>query len=110
MFLLLFLLLFVKMDMLKRLGGDIMANMKNAKKKIKTIAKEKELNNIYRSSMRTAIKHVEKAVTAKEKDKAEEALGTAIKRIDKAGSKGIVHSNFVARNKSRLTKKVNEME
>jgi len=87
-----------------------MANMKNAKKKIKTIAKEKKLNNTYRSSMRTAIKNVEKQVAAKDKDKAQEALSVAIKRIDKAGSKGIVHKNYVARNKSRLTKKVNEME
>lgn len=87
-----------------------MANMKNAKKKIKTIAKEKELNNVYRSSMRTAMKNVEKAVESKDEEKAKDALGIAIKRIDKAGAKGIVHSNFVARNKSRLTKKVNEMK
>ena len=87
-----------------------MANMKNAKKKIKTIAKEKQLNNTYRSSMRTAMKNVEKMVAAKDKEKAEDALNIAIKRIDKAGSKGIVHKNYVARNKSRLTKKVNEME
>lgn len=87
-----------------------MANMKNAKKKIKTIAKEKQLNNTYRSSMRTAMKNVEKMVAANDKDKAKEALNTAIKRIDKAGSKGIVHKNYVARNKSRLTKKVNEMK
>ena len=86
-----------------------MANMKNAKKKIKTIAKEKELNNMYKSSMRTAVKNTEKAVKAGDKDKAVEFLNTAIKRIDKAGSKGIAHKNFVARNKSRLTKKVNEM-
>ncbi len=87
-----------------------MANMKNAKKKIKTIAKEKELNNVYRSSMRTAMRNVEKAVASNDKEKAKDALATAIKRIDKAGSKGIVHKNFVARNKSRLTKKINEME
>ena len=84
--------------------------MKNAKKKIKTIAKEKQLNNTYRSSMRTAMKNVEKMVAAKDKEKAEDALNIAIKRIDKAGSKGIVHKNYVARNKSRLAKKVNEME
>ena len=87
-----------------------MANMKNAKKKIKTIAKEKKLNNTYRSSMRTAMKNVEKMVAANDKEKAMDALNTAIKRIDKAGSKGIVHKNYVARNKSRLTKKVNEMK
>ena len=84
--------------------------MKNAKKKIKTIAKEKKLNNTYRSSMRTAIKNVEKLVASNDKEKALDALNTAIKRIDKAGAKGIVHKNYVARNKSRLTKKVNEMK
>ena len=84
--------------------------MKNAKKKIKTIAKEKQLNNTYRSSMRTAMKNVEKMVAENNKEKAIDALNTAIKRIDKAGSKGIVHKNYVARNKSRLTKKVNEMK
>ena len=84
--------------------------MKNAKKKIKTIEKEKKLNNTYRSSMRTAMKNVEKMVAENNKEKAIDALNTAIKRIDKAGSKGIVHKNYVARNKSRKKKKVNEMK
>lgn len=98
------------MIMSKQLGGENMANMKNAKKKVKTSAKEKELNRVFKGSMRTAIKNTEKAVTENNKEKALENLNIAIKRIDKAGSKGIVHSNFVARNKSRLTKKVNEMK
>lgn len=101
---------FAKMIMSKQLGGENMANMKNAKKKVKTSAKEKELNRVFKGSMRTAIKNTEKAVTENNKEKALENLNIAIKRIDKAGSKGIVHSNFVARNKSRLTKKVNEMK
>ena len=87
-----------------------MANMKNAKKKIKIIAKKKKGNNEYKTSMRTAMKNVEKAVVANDKDKAKDALGVAIKRIDKATSKGVVTKNFCARNKSRLTKKVNEMK
>ena len=87
-----------------------MANMKNAKKKIKVIAKKKKSNNDYKTSMRTAMKNVEKAVLASDKNKAVDALGVAIKRIDKATSKGVVTKNFCARNKSRLTKKVNEMK
>lgn len=87
-----------------------MANMKNAKKAIKQIANRKNENNAYRASMKTAIKDVEKAVIAKDKTQAAEALAIVIKRIDKAGAKGAVTNNFVARNKSRLTKKVNEME
>ena len=39
-----------------------MANMKNAKKKIKSIAKETVNNNNYAASMKTACKNVEKAV------------------------------------------------
>ena len=86
-----------------------MANIKSAKKRIKTIAKKKELNNDFRASMRTAIKKVEKAVVAKEKNVAE-LLNDAIKKIDKAASKGLVHQNYANRNKARLTKKVNEMK
>lgn len=83
-----------------------MANMKNAKKAIKTIQKKKVSNNTYKASMRTAIKNVEKATNASD---AKTALEVAIKRIDKAASKGAVTSNFAARNKSRLTRKVNAM-
>ena len=87
-----------------------MANMKNAKKKILVIAKESENNNNYSASMKTACKNVEKAVIAKDKEKANETLKTAIKRIDKAKSAGVIKQNTAARNKSRLTKKVNAME
>ena len=87
-----------------------MPNMKNAKKRVKQIAKENISNNEYKASMRTAIKNVEKAVNSKDKTKAQDSLKTAIKKIDKSAKKGIVKANFVARNKSRLSKKVNEME
>lgn len=87
-----------------------MANMKNAKKAIKTIKKRKVSNNEYKASMRTAIKNVDKAVFAKDEANAKETLAIAIKKIDKACSKGVVTSNFAARNKSRLTRKVNEMK
>ena len=84
--------------------------MKNAKKAVKVIAKKNESNNNFEASMKTAIKNVEKAVLNKDKAKASENLKTAIKKIDKAASKGVAQKNFVARNKSRLSKKVNEME
>ena len=87
-----------------------MANMKNAKKKIKVIAKETVNNNNYTASMKTACKNVEKAVIAKDKTKANENLKIATKRIDKAAQAGTIKKNNAARNKSRLTKKVNAME
>ena len=86
-----------------------MANIKSAKKRINTIAKKKVLNNDVRSSMRTAMKKVETAVANKDKE-VKNLLNDAIKKIDKANAKGVVHQNYANRQKARLTKKVNNME
>ncbi len=87
-----------------------MPNLKNAKKAVKVIKKKKTSNNDYLASMKTAVKNVERAVESKDKNKALENLNIAIKRIDKANSKGAIKQNHASRNKSRLTKKVNAME
>lgn len=88
-----------------------MPNMKNAKKAVKTSLKRKvNNNNTYKASLKNSIKSVEKAVLAKDKTKAAEELKIAIKRIDKAAKAGVVKPNYAARNKSRLTIKVNSME
>lgn len=84
--------------------------MKNAKKAVKTIEKKRIINNNYKASMKTAIKNVEKAVASKDKKSAEEALKVAIVRIDKAAANNVVTANFKSRQKSRLTKKVNDMK
>lgn len=84
-----------------------MPNIKSAKKRVKVTQVKKVSNNDVRSSMRTAIKNVLKET---DKTKAQELLNIAIQRIDKACSKGVVHKNYVARQKSRLTKFVNNMK
>ena len=92
------------------IGGEIMPNMKNAKKRVKVIAKQSVTNNEYEASMKNAIKKVERAVANKDKEQATVCLGTAIKRIDKATKNNVISKNACARQKSRLTKKVNNME
>ena len=87
-----------------------MANLKSAKKRVLINTKKKEANNEFRTSMRTSIKKTEKAVLANNKEDAKASLHTAVKNIDKSATKGIVHKNYAARQKSRLTKKVNNME
>ena len=86
-----------------------MANMKNAEKRILVNAKKNIRNNNYSASMKTAVKNVEKAVLAKDKTVAEDALKVAIKKIDKVAGANVVAKNKCAREKSRLTKKVNAM-
>lgn len=87
-----------------------MPNMKNAEKRILVNAKKEEANNKYKASMKNSIKKVEKAVANKDKDAAQKALKVAVKNIDKAVKSGATSKNTCARNKSRLTKKVNEMK
>ena len=87
-----------------------MPNMKNAVKKVKVNIKKSANNNEFEASMKTAMKKVERAVKANDKDAAHKALADAIKKLDKANAKGVIKDNFKARNKSRLTKKVNSME
>ena len=72
--------------------------------------KKEKTNNEYSASMKTAIKNVERAVASKDKEKANDKLKVAIKAIDKATQKGVTSENKSARNKSRLSKKVNAME
>ena len=87
-----------------------MANIKSQIKRNKTNEKARVRNVSYKSKLRTAIKAVKVACEAKDKEKASEALKIAIKRLDKACAAGVVTSNYVARNKSRLTIKVNSID
>ena len=87
-----------------------MANVKNAKKKIKQINKVTLANQQLKSTVKNAIKETDKSVAAGNKERAEDRLKLAIKSLDNAKVKGLVHKNKVDREKSRLTKKVNTME
>mgnify|MGYP004529749691 FL=1 len=87
-----------------------MANVKNAKKKIKQIVKTTKNNEQLKSTVKNAIKNTDKAVLAGNKEDAMKSLKLAIKSLDNAKSKGLVHKNKVDREKSRLTLKVNKME
>lgn len=86
-----------------------MANIKSAKKRIKTSAKRAERNRSVRSSVKTAMKKVFAAVESSDKNAANEALKAAIGTIEKAGSKGVYPKNNVSRKVSRVTKAVNKM-
>jgi len=87
-----------------------MANVKNAKKKIKQIAKTTKNNEQLKSTVKNAIKRTDKAIASGNQEAAKDSLKLAIKSLDNAKSKGLVHKNKVDRVKSRLTKKVNTME
>jgi len=80
-----------------------MANIKSAIKRNRQNEKRALANKAVRSQMRTFTK---KALESAGTDTSTEDLRLAIKHIDKAASKGIIHKNAAARKKSRLTKAV----
>ena len=84
-----------------------MANIKSAKKRVLVTATKAARNKSIRSEVKTYIKKVEAAVAAGDKAAAEAALKEATAVIEAAGSKGVYHSNNVARKVSRLAKLVN---
>ena len=80
-----------------------MANIKSQKKRNLTNAKRAERNKAVRSELKTRAKSAVKAAgTADEA----EALRLAVKRLDMAAAKGVIHKNQAARRKSRLVKKI----
>ena len=86
-----------------------MANIKSAKKRILVNQTKADRNKSIKSAVKTSIKKVEAAVTAKDKEAAAAALQNAISTIDKAASKGVYHKNNAARKVSRLSKAVNAL-
>ncbi len=86
-----------------------MANIKSAKKRVRTSAARAERNKSVKSAVKTAVKKVDAAVEAKDKTTAGAALVAATSSIQKACNKGIFHKNTAARKISRLTKAVNAL-
>ncbi len=84
-----------------------MANIKQQMKRDITNQKKRELNNSFRSSLKTAQKALEVAIASGNKEEASKAYSNVCKKLDKAVSKCIFHKNKVANQKSRLAKKVN---
>ncbi len=86
-----------------------MANIKSAKKRILVNETKAARNKAIKSKVKTAIKKVDAAVTAKEVDSAKELLKAAISEINKAASKGVYHKKTASRKISRLTLAVNSI-
>ncbi len=83
-----------------------MPNIKSAKKRVKVSAAKTARNKAAKSALKTTIKKANAAIDTNAADK-EEAVKVAIKKIDQAAAKGLLHKNKAARNKSTLVKKLN---
>ncbi|MDQ4090117.1 MAG: 30S ribosomal protein S20 [Actinomycetota bacterium] len=82
-----------------------MANIKSQIKRNKTNEARRLRNKAVRSEIKTRVK-VAVSVAADSPEQAEDALRTAIKRLDKAAAKGIIHKNQAANRKSKLMRRL----
>ncbi|TWT09080.1 MULTISPECIES: 30S ribosomal protein S20 [unclassified Planomicrobium] len=81
-----------------------MPNIKSAIKRVRTNETKNAQNSHVRSTMRSAVKKAEQALLNKDEN-ATDSVKAAIKQVEKAASKGLIHKNTAARKKSRLMKK-----
>lgn len=83
-----------------------MPNIKSAKKRVKVINTKTLRNKMINSNLKTTIKKANAAIEDNATDK-NAVVTNAIKAIDQACAKGIMHKNTAARKKSQLAKRAN---
>ena len=81
-----------------------MPNIKSAKKRVKVIASKTLKNQMFKTNLKTTIKKYEAALNASDKANINETYKAAVKKLDKAAARGIIHRNKAARKKSQFTK------
>jgi len=85
------------------------ANIKSQLKRIKTNEKARLRNKAVKSELKTYVRKVREAVAAGDKEAATTALHAASRKLDKAVSKGVIHSNQAANRKSAIAKSVDAL-
>ena len=83
-----------------------MANTAQARKRVRQSEKARTRNIAQKSNFRTSIKKVLKSLSDKNKDQSNADFKEAMSVMDKLVTKGLIHKNKAARQKSRLNKKI----
>jgi len=86
-----------------------MANIKSSEKRALLIQKATAKNRASKSLMKTNLKKFEAAAAGSDREEAEKAYKTAVKTVDRAATKKLIHKNKAARRKRALTRKLNAM-
>lgn len=86
-----------------------MPNIKSAKKRTRVIEVKTLRNKMLKSNLKSVIKKAETAVETNAADK-NEAVRLAVKKIDQASAKGLLHKNNAARKKSQIVSKLNKAQ
>ena len=84
------------------------ANIKSQIKRNRTNEKARLRNKAAKSEVKTRIKKAVGSATSSAETTAED-LRVAVKRLDKAAARGIIHKNQASNRKSRLMRRINSL-
>ena len=87
-----------------------MPNLQSAIKRVRSSERRRLRNREHLGRTRTAIKKARLLVEQGHLEEAREAVHVAVRALDKAASKGVIHKNNAARRKSRLMQQLNQAE
>ena len=87
-----------------------MANTRSAIKRIRQNQKRRLRNRHFRGRARTSIKQARQAISAEDMETAHVKTMEAVRALDKAAEKGVLHKNNASRRKSRLMKQLAALE
>ena len=86
-----------------------MPNIKSAKKRVLVAEVRNARNRAEKSALKTAIKRFEAAAAEGNRTEADGAFKVAVKKVDQAVAKGVLHKNNAAHKKSAMTLKLNQI-
>lgn len=87
-----------------------MANIKSAQKRIRQNEKRRMRNRLHRGRARTEVRQARDLIAQGDTEQSAEAVREAVKWLDHAASKGSIHPRNAARRKSRLMKRLAQLE
>jgi small subunit ribosomal protein S20 len=85
-----------------------MPNTESAKRAMRKAERRRVRNKSQRSALKSVVKKVRTSAATNDMERTKEDLAIAIKRLDQAAAKHLIHKNKAARTKSRLTKLLNK--
>ena len=86
-----------------------MPNIKSAKKRVLVNETKALRNKMEKSALKTSLKKFDAAVAEGNRSEADVAYKVAVKAVDKAAAKGLLHKNNAAHKKSSMTIKLNKI-
>jgi small subunit ribosomal protein S20 len=89
---------------------DTMPNTQSAKKRLRQNTARRLHNRAVKRSVRTHIRRVHEAIEAGDVERAENEFRMATKKLDRAGSRRVLHPNATSRTKSRLSNRIKKLK